>query len=235
MKTKHYILLCIVLAVTSAMFLFVESVTHLEFMFHLAAIPLEILLAVFIVNRFLGNKEKEERRRKLMLIKSCLFRSEMRNLFITNFSALAYPSLTMAQIRNSTLDELRKVRKEADTVEYRSPEAMEPAIMEYVKAQHVWQNFMDLAITYDFKEVFQDTINILHFIHDVKQFKDDNPRTLFAYEAEKSELLMEKTKNVLGDGIRKFLDYAIELKEKQPELFCDVISDYKYVDQARTE
>ncbi|MCK4792979.1 MAG: hypothetical protein KAV87_55125, partial [Desulfobacteraceae bacterium] len=175
MKTKHYILLCIVLAVTSAMFLFVESVTHLEFMFHLAAIPLEILLAVFIVNRFLGNKEKEERRRKLMLIKSYLFRSEMRNLFITNFSALAYPSLTMAQIRNSTLDELRKVRKEADTVEYRSPEAMEPAIMEYVKAQHVWQNFMDLAITYDFKEVFQDTINILHFIHDVKQFKDDNP------------------------------------------------------------
>ena len=170
-----------------------------------------------------------------MLIKSYLFRSEMRNLFIANFNALKYPSLTMAKIRNSTLDELRKMREEADAIEYRSLEAMEPVIMEYVKAQHVWQNFMDLALTYDFKEVFYDMIGILHFVHDVKQFKDDNPKTLFAYEAEKSELLMKKAKKVLGDGIQKFLDYAIELKEKQPDLFCDVISDYDYADQARTE
>jgi len=133
----------------------------------------------------------------------------------------------MSEIRNSTLDELKRMREEASTVEYKSPEMMEPIIMEYVNAQPVWQNFMDIAIAQSFEEIFQDMVYILHFIHDVKAFKANNPDKLFIHEAKNNERLMQKVNTVLGDGIRKFLDYVIELKEKQPDMFYEIIADYE--------
>ena len=42
---------------------------------------------------------------------------------------------------------------------------------------------------------------------------------------------MEKVKKVLGGGIKKFLDYMIELKEKEPNIFYDLISDYELSSQ----
>ncbi len=162
--TKNRAGIYIAFAAVSALFLIIQRLTHIEFMLHLAAIPLEVLLAVFIVERYFKNRERNERQIKLMLIKSYYFRAYMRDLFITNFDALKFPSLTMAKIKSANLDELRKMREDANTIEYKSLEAMEPAIIEYVKAQYVWRNFMDLAITYNFNEVFHDMINILHFI-----------------------------------------------------------------------
>lgn len=227
MKVGENILIYVLLLAASAFFLVIQHVTHVEFMFHLAAIPLEVLVVVFIVEMFLGNREKKQKRKQLMYIKSCLFRSEMRNLFIANFNTLKSPSLTMSEIRNSTLDELKRMREEASTVEYKSPEMMEPIIMEYVNAQPVWQNFMDIAIAQSFEEIFQDMVYILHFIHDVKTFKANNPDKLFIHEAKNNERLMQKVNMVLGDGIRKFLDYVIELKEKQPDMFYEIIADYE--------
>lgn len=227
MKTTRNIVIYIAFVATSALFLFIHHLTHIEFMLHLAAIPLEIMVAVFIVQRILQNRENKEKRTQLMYIKSCMFRSEMRDLFIVNFNTLKLPSLTMSKIKSSTLDELKEMREDANAVEYKSLEEMEPIIMEYVNAQSVWENFMDRAISNNFEEIFQDMIYILHFIHDVKAFKARNPDKLFIHEAEKKERLMTKVKTVLGDGIREFLDYAIELKEKQPELFHEMISDYE--------
>jgi hypothetical protein len=50
-------------------------------------------------------------------------------------------------------------------------------------------------------------------------------------EAERNERLMTKVRKVLGDGIQKFLDYAIELKEKQPKVFADLMTDYEISDR----
>lgn len=168
-----------------------------------------------------------------MFIKSYVFRSELLNLFIVNFDALKFPSLTMSKIRNATLEEIRQMRKEADTIEYQSPEMMESVIMEYVKAEQVWHSFKERAITYNFEEIFHDMIFILNFIYDVKAFKNNNPNKLFIYEAEKNILFMGKIKKVLGAGIQKFLDYAIELKEKHPDTFDELISDYELASKIR--
>lgn len=200
-------------------------------MFHLAAIPLEVLVAVFIVEYFLETRENKEKRSQLMYIKSHLFRSEMRNLFITNFQALKHPEISISKIKNSSLDELKEMRKEASAIVYKSPEAMEPIIMEYVRAQSVWQNFMERAITYNFEEIFEDMIYIMHFINDVRLFKEKNPNKLFIREAVKWEAMMKKVNKILGDGIQKFLDYAIELKEKQPHMLIDILSDYELSSQ----
>ena len=170
-----------------------------------------------------------------MHIKSCMFRLEMRDLYITNFMALKYPPLTMSKIKVAPLVEIRKMREDAKTIEYKSLEIMEPLIIEYVKAEPVWRNFMYLALDYGFEDIFQDMVYIIRFVSDVKRYKEHSPDKLFIHEAAKNELLMEKVMKVLGDGIRKFVEYAIELKEKQPELFCEIISDYELSIQIRTQ
>ncbi len=234
MINKNNIFIYIALVITPTIFLIVEHYTHIEFLLHLAAIPLEVLVAVFIVEMYLESRQKKERRRQLMHIKSCMFRLEMRNLFVANFMALKSPPLTIALIKAATLDELKKMREDANSIEYQSLEAMEPVIMEYVEAQSVWRNFMNIALDYGFDDIFHDMVYILHFISDVKSYKENNPGKLFIHKAASHELLMQKVKKVLGDGIRKYLDYAIELKEQQPELFDEIVADYELATHIRS-
>lgn len=215
----------------SGLFLIVEHFTHVEFFLHLAAIPLEVLVAVFIVEKMLERREAKEKRRQLMFIKSHMFRTDMRGLFIANFRGLKTPAITIRQIKEASLEELRKMRREAETIEYRSPEAMEEIINEYIKAQPTWASFMERAITYNFENVFRDMIYILHFIDDVKAFKERSPDKLFIDEAGTNDRLMAKARKVLGDGIQKFLDYAVELKGKQPTVFADLMTDYEISDR----
>ena len=235
MRISKNIWFYIILAGAPVVFLIVEELTHIEFLLHLAAIPLEVLLAIFIVEKFLDERYKKEQRRHLMFIKSYLFRSQMRNLFITNFEALKSPSFTMSRIKDLSLEELRQIRRDANSLEYKSLEAMEHVITEYVQAEPVWHQFREWAINYDFDEIFTDMIYILHFIYDVRLFTENNDGKPFIYEAEKRPQLMEKVNKVLGDGIQKFLDYIIELKEQQPQMFYELISDYELSSQIRSD
>lgn len=210
----------------SVLFIVIERLTHFEFFYHLAAIPLEVMVAVFIVERTLQKRESREKRRQLMFIKSHLFRSEMRSLFLADFAALKAPALSMEEIRTASLEDLKGMRQKANAVEYKSPEDMEPVILEYVKAERVWRNFMERAITFNFEEIFLDMISILHFINDVRSYKERSRDRLFIHEAFRDPRMKAKVYEVLGDGIRRFLDYAIELKERQPEIFEEVMEDY---------
>ena len=133
----------------------------------------------------------------------------------------------MSKIKNADLEELKEMRSDADHLEYFSLDAMELVIWEYVSAYHVFRDFMERTSNYGMNTLFQDMIYILHFIQDVKLFKQANPDKPFIYEAQKHPLLMEKVRKILGDGTQKFLDYMIELKEKKPELFYDLLTDYE--------
>lgn len=192
-----------------------------------AGIPIIVLIVVFWFGMLMERREQRSLRQQLMFIKSLSFRLELRNLYISNFLALKSPPLTFAMIESASLAELKKMRQGANTVEYRSLEAMEPVIMEYVNAENVWRNFMNIAQDHGLNSIFQDMLYILHFISDVKTFKELNPDKLFIHEAANNELMMQKVMKVVGDGIRRYLEYAIELKEKQPELFDQVLSDYE--------
>lgn len=211
----------------SALFLFVHYQTHIEFILHVAAIPLEILLGALLIEKLLEKKEKAEKLKKLMHVKGYLFRSKMRNLFLNHFHALKFPIITISKIKNASIEELRHMRNDAHHIEYISLEAMEAIIMEYVSTYHVFYEFMERAIFRDIDSNFENMIYILHFIEDVKLFKQTNPDKLFIHEAQKQRLLMKKVKKILSDGILKFLDYMIELKEKNPDMFYEILTDYE--------
>ena len=90
----------------------------------------------------------------------------------------------MSKIKNASLEELKHMRSDAEHLEYFSLDAMELVIQEYVSAYHVFHDFMDRASAYDMDTLLQDMIYILHFIQDVKLFKQANPDKPFIYEAQ---------------------------------------------------
>lgn len=228
--------LVIVLVSISIMFLLLEKlVIHEVFLHHLAAIPLEIVLGVVIVENLLKKKERDVRKKQLRYIKSHIFRSELRRLFIMNFEALKKPSISLEDIKNASLTQLLQMRSEAANIEYKSLKGLEPIILEYVKTQHVWQLFMEKAMDFHFENIVEDMIFLIHFINDIMIFKDTHPQKLFVEGMKGNEVMMRKIYKVLGDGIRSFLNYAIELKEKSPEFLEEILHDYLYTQNMQKE
>jgi len=221
-----FVLMTLGLPALSAFFLWLEHVTHIEFLLHLAAIPLEILVGAMLVERWLAREKKEGKRRQLMYLKSYLFRSEMRNVFISNFSALARPAISLEWIRNAALEELVRTRDGITTLEYQSPAAMEVVLGEYVHASRVFHTFMEWSVAHDFESIFHDMIYILHFIQDFELYKRQNPERLFMENALAHPRMRAKVEKILRDGIVKFLDYAIELRQKEPEVLEELLDDY---------
>ena len=221
-----FLLMTLVLPALSGFFLWLEHRTHIEFLLHLAAIPLEILVGAFLVERWLAHEEKEIKRRQLMYLKSYLFRSEMRNVFISNFSALAHPAITLEWIRDASLEDLVRARDGISTLAYHSPAAMEEVLVEYVHARHVFHTFMEWAVAHDFEPIFHDMIYILHFIQDFQLYKKQSPERLFMEDAQAHPRMRAKVEKILRDGVVKFLDYAIELRQKEPEVLEELLDDY---------
>ncbi len=211
----------------SILFLFIHQQTHNEFTLHLAAIPLEILLGALLIEKLLERKERAERSKKLLYFKSYVFRSRLRNIVLANLQALKYPAITIPRIKNASMDELKQMRYDANHIEYKSSEAMETIIMAYVPAYHAFYGFMEWSIIHDIDSSFENMIYILHFIEEVKIFKHNNPDTPFIYEAQKQRALMKKVKKILAEGLFKFMDYLIELREKHPTLFYELLDDYE--------
>lgn len=221
------------LIAVSAFFLWLEHLTHFEFVLHLAAIPIEILVGAIVVERWLASEEKGARRRQFMYFKSYIFRSAMRDVFVSNFAGLVEPKITLEWIRAASAPELRAARDGIGTVRHASPAVVDGILDEYVRSRQVFLTFLEWAATNDFEPIFHDMLYILHFIEDVESFRRQNPDRLFAEEAARSPRLQAKVDKVLRDGIMKFLDYAIELREQEPLVLDELLDDYLQAMRAR--
>lgn len=228
---KGYLPFYVILLAASVFFLLIERLTGNEFMFHLAAIPMEVLIAVLVVERILLGRDKSEKRRQLIAMSLTLFSSETSDVLAASFQAIKSPRLSLSRIKSASIAELKKMSEDANMIEYESPELMEAVAMEYVKTQRVWQMFMDRALDYDIEEAYRNMITVLGFINHVEVFKRDNPDKLFIREVMGDERLMAKVKEVLGFAVRKFLDYAVELRKKQPDVLDQLISDLELYTQ----
>ncbi len=207
--------------------LYLAEITHSELLSNLTTLPVEMIVGAILVEEYIARNEQQRRIRQLMFIKSFIFRTDLRDLYIANFAALEEPAITMSMIRRADLQRLRQMRKSAETIRYQSPEAIEGVILEYIHAYSVFYGFMEWAMANDFDRIFDEMIFVLHFIQDIKLFKERNPDQLFAQHAQADPQLMEKLMRLLGTGVEKFLDYAIELKIKQPTTFDDLLADYE--------
>ena len=224
---KDKLLILLVLLLLSGVFLVLDMTVHYHFFAHLAAIPLEIILAVIVVEHFIARKEMANKRYQLFLVKSFLFRSEMKNLFIRNLISLKDPEISIGKIREMTLEELKGLRSNSGNLTYKSHLHLDRVVQEYVKAKSVFQFFLNWAVEHNIEYIFEDMIYILHFIQDVTSYNEQNPDKLFTHEIKSKQDLMEKTSRVVCDGITTFLDYMVELKESNPVMLDSLLSDYE--------
>ncbi len=220
-------LIVLVLLLLSAICLTLDNIIHYHFFAHLAAIPLEIVLAVIVVEHFMARKEKNHKKHQLLLIKSYLFRSEMKDLFISNMMSLSNPEITINKIRNMTLQEIKDLRSNLSDFTYKSLQDLDKVIQEYVKAKNVFQFFLNWAIENKIELIFEDMIYIIHFIQDATLFNKHNPDKLFAQKAVNDRELAERLHHVVRGGIEKFLDYVIELKQTNQKVLGILLSDYE--------
>ncbi len=225
MKDKLLIILFLILL--CSIFFILDNIFHHHFFLHLAAIPLEIMLAVVIVEHFISHKEKINKKHQLFLIKSYLFRSEMKRLFICNLISLQSPEITINKIRGMTLKELKDLRSNLGDLTYKSHLHLEKVIQEYVKAKNVFQFFLEWALEHNVDFIFNDMIYILHYIQDVALFNEHHPGELFIQEEKAKPELIEKTSRIIRNGIERFLDYVIELKQKDSTMLKSLLSDYE--------
>jgi hypothetical protein len=224
---KDKLLIILFLLLLSSIFLILDNILRYHFLLHLAAIPLEIILAVVIVEHFISYKEKVQKKYQLFLIKSYLFRTEMKRLFICNLISLQSPEITINRIRGMTLKELKDLRSNLGDLTYKSHLHLEKIIQEYVKAKDVFQFFLKWAIEHNIEYIFDDMIYILHYIQDVTLFKEQHPGELFLHGKKSKPEMTEKTSRIIRNGIEKFLDYVIELKQNNSTMLNSLLSDYE--------
>jgi hypothetical protein len=223
---SSYLLLFVGLPMLSILFLILEQITHIIFLHHIAAIPLEILLGAVLVERFLANRERKSRLRQFMHLKSYMFRTHIREVFITNFQALESPNIDVEQLAIASLSDLQKVRNGLRILNYRSAEELEKVIQAYVDSRDIFRDFMQLAISHDLESIIENMVFVLHFIQDVDLYKRYYPNKLYIEHALKMPDERRRVIRILSDGISKFLDYLIELKQEQPDVFMELINEY---------
>ena len=231
MVRKHYILLCVILGSISGFFLYMEHVTHNEFMFHLAAVPIEILAAVMIIEQLWALGERSKKQKRLSYMLWVRYNLEMGSLLAASFKAVESPSLSMSRIKSASMEELKKLRDDASTIRYKSIELVEAAAKEYVETQHIWKAYLDRAIEYDLEKAYQNMMHVLYFIDYIEVFERNNPDRLFIDEIRGNKGVLAEAEEILGSGIRIFLDMAIELRKKKTDAFYQVISNLEQAAQ----
>ena len=225
--------LIITLPILSVFFLYLEHVTHYGFLEHVAAIPLEIMFGAIIVERFLARREKKGRLRLLMHMKSHIFRSKIREVFINSFNALESPQIDIPTLVTAELPDLYKLSEDLNELTYRSIDELETVVLSYIDARDAFVKFMDWAMQHDFEDILEEVVYVLHFIQDVRMYKETYPDKLFVEYAMSTPQGCEKLRTILTGAVTKFLDYAIELKTERPELYDELMHEYLMVSERK--
>lgn len=225
MFKKEFLPYYVTLIIASAILLVIYEIYHIEFLLHLAAIPWEILIAVFVVDILLRKREGSDKRRRTIAVAITLFGAEMGRFYDSCFRAIKSPLITLAIIANSSIEELKQIRIASNTIEYGSPEEMELAIKECVNIDHIWRSLLESAVAYDIEDMYLNVINILNFVHDVKVYKEARPDMPFIHFAQQDSLVMSRVKQLIELSTQKFLDYACDLKESHPNMLSQFISE----------
>ncbi len=214
------------LVLASAIILYIHNLTHQEFLLHVAAIPLEILVGALLVDAYLARRERSQKMQQLSYIKGFLFRTEMKNIFIRNFRSLANDALSLENIRKASKDRLVEIRANLGELTYRAGTDKDAIIDQYVRANSVFRYFMEWSIHNEADPIFHNMLFLLHFIQDVIVFRELYPGQSLLSEEGIAHDFGERVDKVLHDNVTSFLDYAIELRRDRPEEFERLMDDY---------
>jgi hypothetical protein len=222
---KSFLKYYVALVVAAIILLIVFYVTEIEFMLHLAAIPLEILLAAFVVDQVLNLQERQGRRRRLKGEAASVFHSQIEGVIEAGIRAAQPPDAPMPKLASMSTEELKGLRAAVGPAKYRSLAEMQAGIDQLVDAEQTWQSILAQAIEYDVDETYVNMMKMLSFVRYVKAFRESHPDESFAHFAQGNEKAMEKMRGVSELAVRRYLDLLVDFKEHDPDMLKELHAD----------
>lgn len=234
---------------------------------HVFSVVLELFLALVVIEIVWRSREKREemkqRETQLRHIKCYMFQAPMRNLFAVNFGELESPDIKFENIRDAGNREdfrgqfedlklkLAKDGKKLGNISYKVGGA-DKVFLEYMKAEEeVWEKFLDLAVKFSFPPIVKDMTEILSYIDQARRAVApkvvDKKEALKVFEdivSKQSKLqlkpeLQSKIEEIMKKGILKFIEYAKDVKEHDPDMFTPLMDLFdpkmKVVDESSTK
>jgi hypothetical protein len=135
-----------------------EKMSH-----HLFAVFFELALVLVVVEYAWRKHERrlaaQKRKDQLRSIKGVMFRKKMRDLFLADFRALIHTEISLSKIREASPETLGKWQSELAGEGYVllcDDDYMPQVMDEYVKAESIWEEFKEFAITNGLDQVFKD-------------------------------------------------------------------------------
>lgn len=252
LRAKVLIGLVFICACAVCWYLFPSCCTHTEsasskslsnghsesFSAHFLAVALELFLVFVLVeliwNRHEHSREKEEQVRSVTIY---MFHTRMRKLFITNFMALRSNKIVSDLFEKKKLSTIPHL----DDICYQTQTAKAAVVYEYVKAEDVWQKFLDLGIKLSIERMVNDMTLILQLVEEVKELLHSDSITNVSPEMFATRLTQDQNSDLIDrfepsmkDGIVKFFEYAKELRDSNEELFNNLIEFYSCAYRERT-
>ncbi|MDH4186537.1 MAG: hypothetical protein OEV08_06045 [Nitrospira sp.] len=209
-------------------FQFVKSTyeQHDEISHHLFAVFMELCLVLFVVEVLLRKHEKQkseaDRRNQLRLIKSAMFRRQLRDLYIANFQVLKKDSgISLKALQVSDLKPQMEEwgRQDSDYYKrffnYDEKAKVRRVLAEYAKAENAWDKLEEIALSIGRDDVLDDITNVKNLIADYKNIVPDNSIGEVDQDVQKildDPVKFERLICVWSRGMEKFVQYACELK-----------------------
>ena len=215
---RRFVQYYVILIAATALILIVYYETEHEFLLHLAAIPIEILVATFIVERLLRAHEEQRSRRRIMAEAATAFHSQIETVVQVGIRTAQPPDARVPKLETLSVEELKRLRARAGPVKFTSAEEVDAAVNELVDAEDLWLSIMSQAIEHDIDETFVNMMRLLDFVHHVKAFRRAHPGEDFGRHALGDEAATKRMEDAGGSAVVRYLDLLIEFKEKEPDM-----------------
>lgn len=210
---------------------------------HYLSVALELCLGFILIELIWHNHEKKEVEREkqkerkikeeqLRHIKSYVFHSRMRTLFITNFMAIKSSSISLRNLLKAD-PKIPIVKPDSELIHYETQRAKIGVIHEYVKAKDVWERFLELGIMFGFDHIVKEMTKILQLVAEVKEIFppesiDNMPAHEFAAQLTQDRRtdLVDQFEPIIATGIIKFHEYLEDLRQSDQKLFHNLLDFY---------
>lgn len=219
------ITLYVSLVVSALLLLVLEAYTDIVFLLYLAAIPLEVLLAILILERYLKNLEHTKVNQQWVMFKSYIFRVSLKQLYINVIDTYSATGITVESCFDPDDKKLEEIDRKF-SVENIDMSRITPVLSEYIRTEETFVFFLRWAFENGFEEIFNEIGMMLHFIQDLKNFQEHHGSLSPEVMEKHDPALVETAKQTCMASAHYFIDFIKDISRHHVQLYHLLKKDY---------
>lgn len=239
MDFKKYALHFSLLGLTVVFLLVHSFYFHWDFLLHLAAISLEVLVGVLIVGQILRRQKDEERERRILKTRELLVRTDLADVIFHSIRILKKPCLGLEDLENASQEKIREHLLEIsqgklECIQVQSGEkAMEHFVDSFIEAESALQRELTNAENFKSKS-FDQLVGLLHTIHTVKLARQRYTKAKFKEYYGSNTAHFDALRHGIQTVLEIFLEYLAETKRFSPNR-TRILRELKEIEELEKE